>query len=153
VKAGCLTIGTATPPATLFPLFVEGNAYINGLLTTRGLDVQGNISYTGTLTPPASDLRLKTNISSLPDTLSKVLKLRPVTFNWKDSSRGTDTQIGLIAQDVAPLFPEVISTNPESGYLGVDYGALVPPLIKATQEQQAIINKLEQRLKTLESSR
>ena len=154
-KEGWLGVGLTGVP--MFPLEVFGPSFINGVLGIGPggdrLTVNGNISYTGTLTPPASDLRLKTNISSLPDTLSKVLKLRPVTFNWKDSSRGTDTQIGLIAQDVAPLFPEVISTNPESGYLGVDYSKLAVSLIKAIQEKQQIIDTLNQRIGALEKVR
>jgi hypothetical protein len=94
-----------------------------------------------------SDARVKKNVQPLSDTLTDVLALKPVTFEYKDGSVGTN--VGLIAQDVEPLFPEVVSTD-KDGYKFIDYGKLTPILIKAIQEQQQEINDLKARVAALE---
>lgn len=85
-----------------------------------------------------SDRRLKQNITPLKYGLDEVLKLRPVSYSWK--SDPSSKKIGLIAQDVNKIVPEVVS---DGEYLGMNYGELVPVLISAIQEQQKTIEKLE----------
>ena len=68
----------------------------------------------------------------------------------KDGSLGDGTQIGLIAQDVREVFPELVQEDRTSGMLSVNYTALVPVAIRGLQEQQAVINGLEARLARLE---
>ena len=72
----------------------------------------GNATLAGTLTQN-SDQRLKTNIQSLDATSSLALidALNPVTFNWIDSRKGSTTQLGFIAQQVQPIFPNLVSTT------------------------------------------
>ena len=99
-----------------------------------------------------SDSRLKTNISSL-DTgaLSKIMQLRPVSFQYNQKYlqlyAGSDLQKvhkGFIAQEIRQVFPEMVSemkTSPDSvQYLDLDVSHLQVYLVKALQEQQAIIN-------------
>ncbi|AHB49901.1 hypothetical protein W911_03655 [Hyphomicrobium nitrativorans NL23] len=75
------------------------------------------------------------------------MKLRPVRFHWRDAERAQGEQLGLIAQEVEKILPEVIGdpidssiTLPDGsreeikGTLNVSYAALVVPLIKAVQE-------------------
>ena len=99
-----------------------------------------------------SDSRLKTNISSL-DTgaLSKILQLRPVSFQYNQkylqlypNSDLQKVHKGFIAQEIRTVFPEMVSemkTSPDSvQYLDLDVSHLQVYLVKAMQEQQAIIN-------------
>ena len=98
-----------------------------------------------------SDSRLKTNISSL-DTgaLSKIMQLRPVSFQYNQKylqlNPNSDLQIvhkGFIAQEIRKVFPEMVSemaASPDSvQYLDLDVSHLQVYLVKAMQEQQAII--------------
>jgi len=92
----------------------------------------------------SSDKNLKYNIEPLNGSLSKILELEPVAFNWKDDDK---ISIGLIAQDVEKIFPEVVSG--EEGSKVVNYGILVAPLIEAVKEQQKEINELKAEIEAL----
>ncbi|MGB0931314.1 MAG: tail fiber domain-containing protein [Chitinophagales bacterium] len=83
-----------------------------------------------------SDRRLKTNIAELPYGLQTVLQLKPSIYHYKNNIEGKQ-ELGLIAQDLQETVPEVVVEGEE--FLSVDYTALVPVLIQAIQEQQAII--------------
>ncbi len=86
-----------------------------------------------------SDLRLKKNVKALRYGLQEVLQLRPVTFEWKNS-KDESTKLGLIAQEIQALIPEVVNVgNDEQQMLGVKYADLIPVLIKAIQEQNKMI--------------
>ena len=97
---------------------------------------------------PKSDKKLKTNIVPIKNALNKVLQLNGVEF---DFISGNDTgylgvhQIGLIAQDVNKIIPEVVSKN-NDGTLGLSYQHLVALLIEAMKEQQEQINDLKRRI-------
>jgi hypothetical protein len=100
-----------------------------------------------------SDERLK-NINSVIDSaLSKLMTLRAVNFSWKSDNSKTEV-LGLIAQDVEKVFPQVIDKNKlpskpeekqtdETEYLGVRYTELIPVLIAAIQELETRIKQLE----------
>ena len=87
----------------------------------------------------SSDARLKTNISALPDAdgLAAVLKLNPVTYNWKTEPATTSPHTGFIAQEVEPVLPDLVSRGPD-GYYTLNYAGLTPYLVKAIQEIAAI---------------
>ena len=97
---------------------------------------------------PKSDKNLKTNIIPIENAIDKVLQLKGVEFDFISSD---DTgylgvhQIGLIAQDVSKVIPEVVSKN-NDGTLGLSYQHLVPLLIEAMKEQQEQINDLKRRI-------
>jgi len=98
----------------------------------------------------SSDVRLKENIVDLTHGLEEVSALRPVAFTWKKGLPG-DVHYGLVAQEVAEVLPEVVSAGhtPE-GTLSINYGELVPVLVKAIQEQQAQIEAQAGRIAVLE---
>jgi len=100
----------------------------------------------------SSDISLKKNVLSLDNALGKVLALRGVSFGWKDSANEKGTQIGLIAQEVEKVYPEIVSVG-ANGKKGVDYSALVAPLIEAVKEQQKQINELKIEIETLKTTR
>ncbi len=92
----------------------------------------------------ASDKRLKTNIKPVEDGLSKVMQMKPVTYDKKVSLESTDyntSEIGFIAQDLKLLFPKgvVNEGKDKDKLLSVYYSALIPVLANAIQEQQKII--------------
>ena len=96
-----------------------------------------------------SDKRLKKDITKLNYGLSAVMQLRPVSFGWKDNS-DNKTHLGLIAQEVAEVVPEVVyrDANPDTA-LGMNYAELVPVLIKAVQEQQTQLTQRNQTITQL----
>jgi hypothetical protein len=101
-----------------------------------------------------SDRRLKTNIKPLENNLEKVMSLHPVSYQWKSGERKGKTNIGLIAQEVEEIVPEVVRDQErlEDGstttYKTVDYEHLVSVLIGAVQEQQEQINNLKLKMCT-----
>ncbi|WP_044403090.1 tail fiber domain-containing protein [Lacinutrix sp. Hel_I_90] len=96
-----------------------------------------------------SDRRLKDNISPLGDyTLEKVLALNPVSYHYKRDENKI-SQNGFIAQEVQPLFPEIVDEI--DGYLSVNYDAFGVLAIKAIQEQQKTITQQEERITHLEN--
>lgn len=131
---GNLGIGSATPGAKLD---VVGNARFSAVGSgSYANDL--NLTADGTLTTSSSDERLKTNLQKLPNnTLQKVLNLETYTFNWIDQPENSD--LGLIAQQTAKIFPEIVFTNKVDGYMGINYSRLPTLLVKAIQEQQGMI--------------
>ena len=108
----------------------------------------GNISVSTSTTAynTSSDARLK-NILGEAKGLEIITKLKPVNFEWKESSEISD---GLIAQEVQEFVPNAV-TKSDTGYYLMDYSKLVTPLIKATQEQQSQIEELKKEIETLKN--
>jgi hypothetical protein len=98
-----------------------------------------------------SDRRLKDGILDLDYGLAEVLALRPVSYFLKKSN--SDIQhLGLIAQEVETVIPEIVNkADDKKQTRSMRYGELVPVLIKATQEQQVIIDQQSKDIKRLES--
>ncbi|HGK9892214.1 TPA: tail fiber domain-containing protein [Streptococcus pneumoniae] len=91
-----------------------------------------------------SDRRLKENITDTAvKALDKINRLRMVAFDFIESEK--HEEIGLIAQEAETIVPRIVSRDPENpdGYLHIDYTALVPYLIKAIQELNQKIEKME----------
>ena len=109
----------------------------------------GNLFITGTLTQ-YSDASLKTNIKNISGALDKVAALRGVTFSWKESTRDPDPQLGLIAQEVERVLPELVKTDASSGKKAVAYANLVSVLVEATKELKSKNAALRRRLERLE---
>jgi hypothetical protein len=93
-----------------------------------------------------SDYRLKENIASLPSQLSNIMALRPVEFDYIESEGGGH-QIGFIAQEMQGVYPDVVGQRDLDGMLTVTgWSKTEARLVKAMQEQQAMIESLRQRL-------
>ena len=91
-----------------------------------------------------SDKRLKENITDTAvKALDKINRLNMVAFDFIESKK--HEEIGLIAQEVETIVPRVVSRDPENpdGYLHIDYAAFVPYLLKAIQELNQKIEKME----------
>jgi hypothetical protein len=92
-----------------------------------------------------SDANLKTNIKPIGYGLEEIMQLNPVSFNWKASTAGDQTMLGLLAQEVEKLLPEVIAKG-EDNLLGMRSHELIPVLIKAIQQQQAMIESMQKEI-------
>jgi hypothetical protein len=121
--------------------FTGGNVGIGTTTPSYKLHVVGDIYTTGTY--QGSDLRLKRNVQNLGYGLREVMRLRPVSYEWKDRPTGPAT-FGLIAQEVATIMPELVGkSQDEAGMLSLNYVGLVPVLVKAVQEQEPKFGQLK----------
>jgi hypothetical protein len=109
------------------------------------MDMGGNLTMAGNITA-FSDARLKTNVVTVDGALAKVNALRGVTFD-KDGER----QLGVIAQEVEQVVPEVVKRCSDNEYLSVAYGNLAGLFIEAFKEQTAMIEQLKQQVAQLEA--
>ena len=117
-------------------------AYFTNSGSSTGLYISNTAAWQST-----SDARLKTDVKDL-DSTAKLLQLRPVDYLWKSqetSDEPTKRNLGFIAQEVQEVFPELVGVSPD-GMFSVEYTGLIAPLVKAIQEQQAIIESLKARL-------
>jgi len=89
-----------------------------------------------------SDERSKKNIQTLDSALDKTLALRGVSYTFKDTDVDS---IGLIAQELEQVIPEVVSTG-EDGFKSVSYGNLVGLLVEAIKDQQNQIDELKNKV-------
>ena len=127
-----------------------------GIKTTSpnyDLDVRGTIGNNTTLYH--SDKRWKRDIQKLNGSLDRVMKLQGVQYKWKqdkypEMNFPNGEQIGLIAQDVEEVIPEVVDESAD-GYKSIDYAKLVSVLIESIKEQQEQIKALSKRVEELES--
>lgn len=114
------------------------------------IDKEGNVTTTGRING-SSDARLKTNINTMTGSLDNILKLRGVTFNWKESSNPTKTQYGFIAQEVEKVFPDLVGTD-SNGFKTVNYSGVIPVLTEAIKTQQEEIESLKSENEQLKST-
>jgi hypothetical protein len=125
--------------------FYRGGTLVGGI----------NVDATSTTYSTSSDYRLKTDVTPMTGALALVQQMRPVEYTWVN---GRKPGSGFIAHELQSVFAGAVSGtkdaidadgNPE--YQGVDYSKLVPTLVAAMQEQQAIIDSLKVRLAKLEA--
>ncbi|WP_299286677.1 tail fiber domain-containing protein [uncultured Mucilaginibacter sp.] len=148
-SGGNVGIGTNAPG---YKLTVAGivaptidNTYSLGVSTTN----RWTTVYTVNGVSQTSDRRLKTNITNLNYGLKEVLALQPVGYNWKEKPTA-EHKIGLIAQDVRKIVPEVVVGDETKEKLGMNYAELVPVLINAIKEQQKEIDDLKKAVQKLQ---
>lgn len=101
----------------------------------------GNIMIAGSLNQN-SDIRLKKDITQLANALSNIDKIRGVTYHWKDKNADQKIQIGVIAQEVEKVYPELVKTKGD-GFKTVNYVQMVAVLIEGVKELNTKVEKLE----------
>lgn len=100
-------------------------------------------------TVQTSDIRLKKNILPLTYGMNEVMQMQPVSYDWKDNSG--HHKIGLIAQDVKKIIPEVVVGDEEKENLGMNYAELVPVLINALKELKTELSQTKKELEELKT--
>jgi hypothetical protein len=143
--------------------FTISDIYVTGgsIIGLSSLAVQGAITATGNITAYYSDERLKLKLGNINNAVNKISQLNGFyyTNNELANSFGytdTKTQLGLSAQEVQNVFPDIVSLAPfdrkenttdesKSGenYLTIDYSKLVPVLVEAIKELKAEIEELK----------
>jgi len=105
--------------------------------------------------PTSSDARFKKNVRQLKNVLNKLTQVRGVSFEWNEKydSLGRSTghnEIGVIAQELEEVFPELVTTWGDGDYRAVDYGRLTAVLTEAIKELSARNESLRSRLEKIE---
>jgi hypothetical protein len=143
---GKVGIGTSSPDYTLS----VGNASITGVVA-RFQNSTGycDINPTTTSLTCTSDIRLKKNIVTLDasTTLATLTQLNPVTYNWLAEDNASSTHAGFIAQEVKPLFPDLVSTD-ANGTLSVAYSGFIPYIVQSIKEIAHTIASFKERIVT-----
>jgi len=148
-NTGSVGIGTNAPGYTLTVAGIVAPSADNAYSLGGGTTNRWTAVYATNGTIQTSDKRLKTNIKNLNYGLKEVLALQPVSYNWKEKP-ATENKIGLIAQDVKKIVPEVVTGDEAREKLGMNYAELVPVLINAIKEQQKQIDNLKEMIKKLQ---
>jgi len=112
------------------------------------LDMSGNVTFAGNVTG-YSDARIKTDIKTIGNALEKVKQLRGVSFTRTDSD-DRSTNIGVIAQEVLAVVPEVVSQD-ASGMYNVAYGNMAGLFIEAIKQQQTLIEQQQKQIDQLKA--
>ncbi len=122
---------------------IGGNVGIGTATPSEKLEVAGNIKIVSTATCTlgggtgatscTSDSRMKKDITPLKNSLEKINELKGVSFLWKKETSG-DRHLGIIAQDVEKVFPELVTIDKDSGYKMVAHSLLIAPMIEAIKE-------------------
>ena len=110
------------------------------------LHVEGDVTAYSTT---VSDIRLKDNVETIDNALDKVCKLRGVEYTWNRGSRKDTKDLGVIAQEVEKVLPEIVKEkkmplidDSDTKYKSVDYEKITAVLVEAVKEQQAQIDEL-----------
>lgn len=137
---GDVGIGTTSPLTTLD---------VNGTITqatvkscTLGLTTDASGSITGCV---VSDKSMKKNIKTFNKSIDDLMKIRAVTYKWKDTSRDTQLHSGFIAQEVAKVLPEAVVQAGEK-LKGVDPNAVLALVVKSLQDLVVKVSGLEERI-------
>jgi len=114
------------------------------------LDVNGNVSnisiYASHDVAAYSDSRVKGDVKTIPDALDKVNKLRGVTFVRTDEGSSDKRMMGVIAQEVKDIIPEVVTARESDGHYSVSYGNMVGLLIESIKELTAEVESLKKKI-------
>jgi hypothetical protein len=134
-KASFIQLSDGT--AYIYTVTASGTAGASASLTTGPYVANGGTSWTS-----SSDERLKNITGQIENALDKVNQLRAAKFTWK-ADTDNKPQVGLIAQDVQKVLPEVVNSSAyvmddETEYLGLQYTDVIPLLVASIKELKAI---------------
>ncbi|HSK12590.1 MAG TPA: tail fiber domain-containing protein [Phnomibacter sp.] len=133
-----------TSPSAYMNFFYSASG--GGGLNVLSLQGNGNAAFAGTVTANGvtltSDARLKKDITHLHNVMPLLQQLSGYQYHWKDDSRDTRLQTGLLAQEVEKVMPELVMED-EKGTKSVNYNGLVPYLLEAIKTLNKRIEQLE----------
>jgi hypothetical protein len=140
-----------------FQLYKYGANSVGGVEIFRIYESNGNLNYYGNIyasnVTARSDLRKKTNITTIQEPLEKIQQMRGVYYNKKDDPSKT-RNVGFIAQELETVLPEVVHTNThDEKYKSVSYGNITAVLIEGMKSQQSTIASMLSSISSLKASR
>jgi hypothetical protein len=113
-----------------------------------GYDTLGTLFSNGIAN--TSDIRLKDHIEDLDVDLGKIGEIDKIRFTWKDNMNGK-RQIGTTAQSLEATFPDLVYTNPDTGYKAVNYDGLSVIALAAIDKLYARVRDLENEVRKLKA--
>lgn len=133
------------------------NSYVFGAITDYSLaqieaEVLNESIYLDVFA--GSDLRLKKEVAPLQNSLDKVLALDGISYLWNEKAAATapqNTQIGLVAQQVVSVMPDLVKKDIATGNLAINYTKITPYLVESIKELKNIIDSQEKRISQLEN--
>lgn len=133
--------------------FRHSSVGIGTLTPQERLHVAGNVLANNYLTK--SDRRFKSDIENLENVLEKIDRINAVSFEWNEENESTEDMtgrraIGVIAQEVEEVFPEMVSTYEDAGFKSVNYDQLTAVLLEAVKELKTRNDDLLKRIDALE---
>ncbi len=154
--------GIALDPTSPIPSYTlqVGSSAVNGIVA-RFQNSSGtcDINPTNASLSCSSDMNLKDNITNISNNsawsyntnitpasqsvLDKVLALNPVTYNWDTESQGASKHDGFIAQEVQEVFPDLVTTDPNTHLLSLNYTGLIPYTVEAIKEMNLNITNID----------
>jgi hypothetical protein len=120
----------------------QSQTYVAGISGTQLTGAAVYVTSSGQLGVLASSERYKTAIESLGSDTDKLMQLRPVSFHLKADPQGA-VQYGLIAEEVAKVYPELVIRNNSGEIQGVRYEELAPMLLNEVKRQSTEIRELK----------
>lgn len=142
-------VGVNYTPSNIYGLWVSGGtSSLYSMYVAKGAITNGTWA-------TSSDIKWKRDVQTLAGTLEKLDQIRGVSYYFKtedfpEEGFSERKQIGVIAQELEAVFPELVFTD-DNGDKSVDYGKLSAVLLQAVKEQQKTIQNMEQRIQQLES--
>ena len=131
--------------STYYPVFVDvttGDPTQTSVSSTKLNFNPSTGNFSATQFTSLSDATKKTNIRTIENSIELTKQLEGVRFDWIDNHKPS---LGLIAQEVEKVFPELVETS-NDGTKSVSYGNIVGILIEAIKEQQVRIEELERKI-------
>ena len=120
----------------------DGNVGIGTVTSAYKLRVEGDVYISGTLTE-ASSVAIKENIETYSPSLEIINKLRPVRYNKKKSKK---KEVGLVAEELAEMFPELVETDEKGNPSGVNYSRAVAVLLHGFKELYKEVKELKEKI-------
>jgi len=138
---GTIRIGTSGQQTT---------AYVAGISVSHVTGLAVYVTSSGQLGVVGSSERYKTNVATMGSSSEKVKELRPVTFHLKSDPKA-GVQYGLIAEEVAKVYPELVIRGDKGQIEGVRYEELTPMLLNELQQQQGRLTEQQAELQDMRS--
>jgi trimeric autotransporter adhesin len=133
------------------------NCQFAALGVGKANNTAGTIVATGDITAfaAASDISLKKDVTTIDNALDIVKGMRGVRFKWNDRAKelspsaGDNVEVGVIAQEIGEILPEVVKDGVFEDTLAVKYEKITAVLIEAVKEQQSEIETLKEQVELL----
>jgi len=147
---------------TLVCMIPQGDTPVNSIIRDSGeyvavsgsvdsnyeFKVYGDLGVTGTIYE-TSTIKIKENVKSLQDELSKIMMTRPVEFDYIESGIHS---VGFIAEELNEVYPDAVMRNDDNEPIGVAYADMVSPAIRALQQIAEKLDALTARVEALEKN-